>query len=203
MLDIIVIAVFLICIFLGAKKGFAKTVLGFCSYILACILGVVFFDSFKVAIYSFAPVSAWLENISESISGYIENYVSGYQGSIPAFFNSYIDSVTGKVASNIGEVAVEALVAVLFIISLIIVIKLVAFFIGAIVKLPVLKQFNSILGGAVGALNGVIVCYIVGAILVFSLISSGNAWINELINSSVLGGYFFKNNLILNLLLGI
>ena len=66
-----------------------------------------------------------------------------------------------------------------------------------------LKQFNGLLGAAVGAVNGIIVCYIFGALILFLLLNSGNEQILNELNSSVIGEYFYKNNLLLNMLIGL
>ena len=202
-IDIAIILAFTVCVFLGAKKGFAKTVLGFCSYIVSVIAGIIFYDEFLDFLYSNAVSAGKIEEYREKITEKITGYMLSHGENVPAIFKKSLETATGDVAASIGEIAVETVVAVLFFVGIVILVKVLAKIITMVVKLPVLKQFNGLLGGAMGAVNGVIVCYILGAVVMFMFINSGSEWITKQLEVSALGGYFFKNNFLLNLLVGI
>ena len=199
-LDIFLIVAFAVCVFLGAKKGFAATIMGFCSYIVSIVLGVIFFDSFKEFVYGYKPVAEMIEAFEKTLETAVESRIS--VDNLPVFIEGSVRNLGNEVASAISHLIIESVIAVLFIVLLIILIKVCAFLVCKIVKIPVLKQFNMVLGGMVGALNGVIICYVFGALLIFAFTGHENLFITNQIETSVIGAYFFKNNLILNVLVG-
>ncbi len=199
-LDILLIVAFAVCVFLGAKKGFAATIMGLCSYVVSIILGVVFFDSFKDIVYGYKPALELIEGFRQSVESAVQSYVSVDE--LPTFIESSVRNLGNGVASAISHLVIESVIAVSFIFLLIICIKICAFLIGKIVKIPVLKQFNMFLGGAVGALNGVVICYVLGALLIFAFTGNENSFLSSQLKNSVIGAYFFKNNIILNFLVG-
>ena len=205
-IDIIIALVIILCIIVGLKRGFIKTLFGFFSYVAAIILGYFFYDAFVDFLYRFNYTREWIESFKESVADAIVPYFQSQSDAMPAFFSQEIKQGmidTGdSLSDTVANVAVTAVSAILFIILLIIGIKLIFALLSCIVKLPVLKQFNSFLGGAMGLVNGVILCYVVGAVVLFYFISSGNGWVDQQLQQSLFGGYFYKNNLILNILVG-
>lgn len=202
-IDILIILAFLFCVFRGFKKGFAKTIIGLCSYVVAMIICVFMFDTVKGMLYENAFFADKIEQVRLSIANSVESHVFQGVNELPTFLKCRMGDIGGDFATEISLAVVEAIVAVLFFVAILIAIKLLSLLISGIVKMPVLKQFNSILGGAVGALNGVMVCYIFGAVLIFAFTSFDNNWMMQQINDSVIGEFFFKNNFILNILIGL
>ena len=202
-IDIIIVSAFAICVIHGAKKGFARTVMGLCSYIVSLIIGVALFGKYYELIYTVDPIAERLGAFKKSVVEKFTVYAAGRESNLPAIFRPTADELNLSAAEAFGETATKAVSAVIFIVAVIVLIKLFSRLITAIVKLPVLKQFNGLLGAAVGAVNGIIVCYIFGALILFLLLNSGNEQILNELNSSVIGEYFYKNNLLLNMLIGL
>lgn len=202
-IDIILIAVFLLCVLHGAKKGFAKTLVGLCSYIVSLIVGAMLFGKFYELIYTFEPAAKKLDFFKKNVAEKFAEYAASREGNLPAILKPTADELNLSAAEAISETAAKAASAVIFIISVIVLIKIFSRLITVIVKLPVLKQFNGLLGAAIGAVNGIIVCYIFGAVLLFLILNSGNQQILNELDSSVIGEYFYKNNFLLNMLIGL
>jgi len=201
--DILIILFFAFCVYRGIKKGFAQTVIGLCSYIVALIISVLFFDGVKGFLYTNSFTAGNIEKFRLGIAESIEANIVKGSADLPAFLKIKVGDMGGDFATEISLAVVEAVLAVLFFAFVLVAIKIFSVVISRIVKIPVLKQFNSILGGAVGALNGLFVCYIFGAILIFSLVNWGNQWFINQVDSSFMGEFFFKNNIILNILIGL
>lgn len=199
-IDIIFIAFFVVCIFLGAKKGFAKTVVGLCTYIVSIVLGTIFFEPFKNAVYDFEPTAKYVEKFQLSVQAAMQSHIP--TDNLPVFIKSSVRNLGDDVVLGISDMVVEAVLAIAFIIVLIAVVKLCTVLLEKIVKLPGLKQFNGFMGAAVGALNGVIVCYVLAAIMIFALTGNETGNLNKQISESVLAAYFYENNVILNILVG-
>ncbi|MDP4118775.1 MAG: CvpA family protein [Bacillota bacterium] len=202
-IDIITIAVFVFCVLAGAKRGFARAILGFFSYLVSCVIGFIFYNKISEMLYKWDVSSGIIKRFKENISDKVINYTQSHEGNMPVFFNKTVEKFNGNASEAISNAASHIAVSIVVIIGVIVAVKILSILLAAVVKLPVLKQCNSILGGAVGAINGVIVCYIFGALILFFLINANNTWIAGQLDKSVLGSYFYKNNLILNLIIGV
>ena len=202
-IDIAVLLIFLICIILGAKKGFVHSIIGFLSYIISIIICMYLYTPFKNFLYSNPYFYEIIIDFQNNIASSINKYTFQEEGILPAVFSSALNSITGTVSEGLSEIAVSVIIAVIFMILIIISVKLIGKVLKLAVKLPVLKQFNSLLGAAIGGINGIIVCYIAAAVIMFFIVSEGNSLIAEQLNSSVIGAYFFKNNILINLLVGL
>ncbi len=201
--DILIALIFVFCIILGAKKGFAKSIVGLCSYIVSLFIGMFFYTHFKDFLYSTPKIYQKIEMFKENISNSISNYALIKEGKLPAVFSGIINSATENISEALSEVAVSVIIAIIFMLLILIAIKILSRLLILAVKLPVLKQFNGILGGAIGGINGIIVCYIAAALLMFFVVSKNNVFISNQLETSLLATYFFENNVLINLFVGI
>lgn len=198
--DVLMIASFVICVFIGAKKGFAKTLMGFLSYIVSIIIGFLFFDDFKAFLFDYDATRKIIDNFSSGVEKVVESYITTED--LPAFIESSVRNVSENMSAAVSLLIIESAIAILFVVMLIAAVKLVSFLATKIVKLPVLKQFDRFIGGLVGALNGVVVCYIIGALLIFVFAQYDNSFMSTQLDNSYISSYFFKNNMILNFIIG-
>ena len=72
----------------------------------------------------------------------------------------------------------------------------------AIFKFPVLKQLNSVAGGAFGLLRGALLCFVAFALLPLIQAMVPLEEVNTLINESTLAPMFNSTNLILSIMNG-
>lgn len=202
-IDIAVLLIFLICIILGAKKGFVHSIIGFFSYIISIVICMYLYTPFKNFLYSNPYFYGIITDFQNSISESINRYAFQEEGVLPAIFTTTVNSITGTVSQGLSEVTVSAIIAVIFMILIIISVKLLGRMLKIAVKLPVLKQCNSLLGAAIGGINGIIVCYIAAAVIMFFIVREDTSALAQQLNTSVIGAYFFKNNILINLLVGL
>ena len=191
-IDIAILLIFLVCIIWGAKKGFVRSIIGFFSYIISIIICMYMYTPFKNFLYTnpyfFGIIADFQNNIAESIN----RYAFQEEGVLPAIFSSALNTITGTVSEGLSEIAVSAIIAVIFMILIIISVKIIGKLLLVAVKLPVLKQFNGVLGGAIGGINGIIVCYIAAAVIMFFIVREETSLIAEQLNTSLIGAYFFN-----------
>lgn len=213
-IDLILLVIFVVCIFLGYKKGLVGLVLRLCSFILALVISLVLFkpvsnfvinhtnydDNIKNYIIEIANQDSNVENTSnESTSTkgpeFIVNYInSSIEKATTEAKKDVIESVADTVSKNIINIGV---LIILFIILRIILIfiKIVS---DAITELPIIKQFNKSGGIIYGLLEALLIIYIVFAIIALFI---KNIPLEQAINNSYIGSMFYNNNLILILLL--
>lgn len=221
--DIIILAIMIICIFSGYKKGLIRVAVN--------ILG--FFIALLIAFILYTPISNFIINntsiqptLKEAISGTVESYViktdenqenneEVKEDNSPKVMSDYINgfvekekqqaeqtekdiinNVSNTVANNLIKIAVGILVFIVAKIALLFV-KVLAKFIS---NLPIIGQFNKIGGAIYGILQGLLIIYILFAILSVFAPTMENSAILEAINSSTIGKMMYNNNLILKII---
>ena len=194
--DIIVIAVVAVCILLGYRSGFLKTLINVVSYIASIILSFFFYPVLsgflmKTSIYTF-----FVEKIGEK---YRTADIIHTQWK---FLDNYINSAEGAVSAGVAELLINIISFILIVIICKIAIRLIGNALNLFARLPVIKQFNRLGGAVTGGLLGILVVYIVMALMVaFAPLDSLDP-VTEEIQKSVFAEEMYNNNIILNLIHG-
>ena len=210
-LDFLVILTMGLCIIIGAWRGFVRTVLSFGSFVLAVFLTNMLyphvgrflrgidglFDTLTVSIRSAMGLDAAIYAESRAAQIEIINALP-----LPeAFRQILIENNNPIIYSALGVVGFGDFIAsflagiVINIISMVIVFVLI--FVGLIVlsralnlitKLPVLRSLNKFLGGALGAVWGLILTWLVLGVVVIYLAASTQVNVVELLDNSAIAG---------------
>lgn len=218
-IDIIIIAVIALCTFLGYKKGLIKLAVGILGFFLAIIIALVLYTPISNFIINNTNVKDNIKNaISDTVKSYvikeesaegkekqqeskvmvtyIDGIVAKQKEMIVTGEKELIDTVSDNVAVNIIRIGVALAV---FIIS-----KLTLIFINVfadlIGKLPIIKQFNKVGGTIYGVIQGILIVYIVFAVISLIAPMLNNTDFLEQINNSLIGNMVYNNNIILKLL---
>ena len=132
------------------------------------------------------------DNMPTTITDYIGEQVENVTDSAR---EAVADTTSREVAITIVKAATWI---ILFIVARILLI-LLKFITSLIARLPVIKQFDKLGGVIYGLLEGLIIVYVVLAII--SLISPlMNGTLAELIDNSYLGSMMYNNNLLLKII---
>lgn len=181
MIDIVFVAVIAVFAYMGAKRGFAKSLVGLISTFVSLIAGIIIYK----------PVSAFLADskAAELVRNYITEYFSKNARGTTAFF---LNSQSGIEGLTVIVLNVISFVAVILISKL--AVSLLSHIVNFTAHLPLLKQANSLLGMLTGILCGFLVCYIAAGIL--SVISLET----DILESSLLFSSLCGKNFIADLL---
>ncbi len=207
MLDLIFVAILLVCILIGVKKGFVKTVMGAVSIVLSIFLGIKMYNPFVSFMMKVPIVADLFDGIKQSFANTVRPIIGeAVAGSLPEQISKLISpEILSGGSDAIAAAAAEAVFTVTLIIIFILVIKLgiamITATLGIATKLPVLKQLNRLLGGGIGFVNGIIFCYIVAAILTIIAAYGGGEWIYGGLGNSLIAKYFIGENIIINMIL--
>ena len=209
-IDIGIILFIALCTFIGYKRGLIKLAIRVFALLLALILTMILYKPIAGVIMQKSQID---ENISNIIYSKIqdtdlehltdeqkrenkllflsENYVG-------KALDEKIDDITKYVADNLAISIVEMITFIVLLTVLriaMMVLYLLSDFIGSI---PLIKQFNEAGGTCVGLIEGIVIVYIVFAIMFIlnPFVADGN--IEKGINSSVLGRTVYENNIIVN-----
>lgn len=218
--DLIVVAVFVVCVIGGMRKGLVKSVYRIFSFALAIILSIALLQPFSKLLDS-TPIA---ETVRSGITNSIENTGGEMAASIddtlsnlhlPSFLQDDIStdylinspeddaaefSVSEWVADALTGKIIGVLAAVILFIGIKLLLSLIFHMLDALFNLPVLHGVNKMLGAVLGLINGAIIIY--GLCAVLTLVSANEAMtpIMTAIEKSLVTRCFYEYNVLLNLL---
>ena len=166
-LDLIVILVIALFTFIGYKQGLIKVAIKIASFFIAIIIALVLFKPFSTLVINNTTIDDKIENaIIEKITpeGMKPEDKVETQNLPSGIIKNTNDSI-----KNIAETLTTKLIEICTILILYIVARIVLKFIAALAtlieKIPILKQFNKIGGTVYGLVKGVLIVYVILAII--------------------------------------
>lgn len=222
-IDALLVILFALCVWLGVKRGFIKTVSGLIALVVAVLLASLLSGPIAQAVYTDAVYPTVLTTLEEYVTGEVvptveeaDAALDNLPGFVAALLRSAgIDSgadVVAKIevvapgdtaARTVADVVVTPIVLPLLQMLISVVLFLLAYVAARIVlrvldlvaKLPVLKQLNTLLGFAAGALTGALWVIFVARILFVLAWLGVAAWLTpEVLENTWLAS--FANGLI-------
>ena len=188
--DIIVILILAVCIFFGVKRGLTGVIVKLLSIVISLVLSLILFK----------PVSAIIINhtdIYNNLTSTIENSLNSKDENAeetstePSIILDSINEQVETVKENTNNVIAKSIAEV--IINLIVIVVLFIF--GAIASLPIIKQLDKLGGFIYGLIEGLLIIYIVLAILSFVHVQE----LQLAIKTSYIASILYNNNLLLML----
>jgi len=224
--DILLLLAFSGMVLVGAVKGFIKSVLGMAAimaafllaYQLSPVLAPVVYDAFlSERVYEtietklvdasgatdaarqvsavLASIPDYAVSIAASIgidTAGITEKVNGLDNSSAAIARELADNVAAPVITAVTQAVLFVLLLVVSYILLMIVVKLIDKFF----KLPVLTTANKILGGALGAVKGVILVFLLCVILEIFFGAGNDSFLSGAVESSKIVEIVRGNNFV-------
>jgi uncharacterized membrane protein required for colicin V production len=214
--DITVLIVIAVFTFIGLKNGFLYTVFRLFSYILSVIFAIKFYPVLsdmlqKTAIYGSIKAAVikgivGSEDLSAFKDGTTQTIVDGLK--LPQFLKtSLVESITKKgisgvqkiidsVGSEIAALAINILSVILIYLIIRIALVFTRTLIKTISKLPVFRLLDKTGGLILGAVEGILVLYILCAILILCSAFPKFEPVIDSIENSMYANYFYQNNFI-------
>ena len=202
--DLILIAFFVLFIFLGYKKGLAGSLIKLCSFVIALILALVLFKPVGNIIKDNTQLD---ENIKNTV---VETFIKKDESEEENMPNDLIENISSEIenattevvdttAQSISDTIINIGAGILVFIVARLLLIIVSIFVKQIVKLPIIGLVDKVGGIAYGAVEGIVIIYIVlGLISLTSLIWVDNVVVTAITNSGI-GSFLYNNNLILKL----
>ena len=206
-LDVIIVLIFLACVYTGYKKGIINVGFNLFAFIIALLVAIIFYNPITNIIVNNTGIDESIEKIiiengvkekteedkETGIDSFVQNYAKDMaQGTQ----NAIVENAARPIAIKVIGIAVMILLFIIARIALII----LKVFTNLLAKLPILKQCNEIVGLIYGILKGLIIVYAILAIVFFVSTISGNAALNTMVEHSYITKVFYNHNLILDLL---
>ena len=205
--DLIIIAVVLLFIFLGYKKGLTGSLIKLLSFIIAIVVAFVLYKPVANAVIENTVID---DNIRTTLSATlgVENKTENTEENVPSTImdniNKEIENATDEVKANLIDHTTITIVnigsGIVIFLAVRVILVLISLFAKILTDLPVIKQVDKLGGLAYGAIEGIFIVYAVLAVIsLTSVIWANNAVVTAIAKSS-LGEMLYNNNIILNLL---
>ena len=217
-IDLIIVAIFALFIMMGCKKGLTGSLIKLLSFAIALILAFILYKPVASIVTNNTQID---ENIEQAIvstfNGKTENEQepqdnkdeeSGINKTILDNINKEIENATSEAKDQIVDNTAKSLTTTIINVGsgicVFIVARIILFIIGIfanqITNLPILKQIDKLGGIAYGAVEALVIIYLILAIISFTaVINPENGIVSAILKSSI-GSMLYNNNLILKFL---
>lgn len=207
--DLVILAIMAICLIVGYVRGLTGSLIKILSFVLSLIIAFVLFVPVSNLIINNTQID---ENLEQSIRDMIiQDDEAEEEENMPETITNYIGQKVEEASDSAKEAIVDstardvALTIVkagtwigLFVVARILLIFL-KFITALITKLPVIKQFDKLGGVIYGLLEGIIIIYVILAIISF-VAPMTNGSIVTAIDESFIGSMLYNNNLLLKII---
>lgn len=207
LMDLIIIAILVLSIIMGYKKGLIKVVFNIFAFFIALIATIILYRPVANIIINNTEIddkikSAIINNTTEEKQSEESSSNTGMQKYIEDAIKNTADEAKSQVIETVAKTVSIRVVEILTSIILFIVIRAVLIvlkvFTQAIANLPLIKQFNELGGVVYGIAKGLIIVYIILTIMYFVVSINGKGNISEAINNSYITKILYNNNIIVN-----
>lgn len=208
LIDLIIIAILVLSIVMGYKKGLINVVFNIFAFFIALIATIILYKPVANIIINNTEIDDKIK--STIINNTTEEEKQNEEGSSNTGIQKYVEDaikntadeaksqVIEAVADTVSIRAVEILTSIILFVVIRAVLIVLKVFTQAIANLPLIKQFNELGGVIYGIAKGLIIVYIILTIMYFVVSINGNGNIAEAINNSYITKILYDNNIIVN-----
>ena len=223
--DYLILGVIFISVIFGLRRGFISGVLSLGSLILSVFIAFQAYpilaqnlqsnESLVNTLVHYTDASSRIKDLELALTPVTELTQSALDqvmenANLPSVLESFVrQNVAQRTFASIGSVniseylnqtiisvSLNILCFILCFLAVYIVLSLLSHMICYVFRLPVLRHLDALIGGAFGALRGVLIVMVLAAIVPIILTISPIEQVEELINASKLAGFFFRDNMI-------
>lgn len=198
-IDIVIVAIIALFTFLGKKRGLVKLAFKLCTFFIAIIIAFLVYKPIANLVMEKTTIDETIENaITQRIlpEGASSEDELTEPTNLPSIIVKNSSNTVKSIANSFATTIIETVCLLLVFILAKIILKFVTFLADTIAKLPILKQFNELGGLIYGILEGLLIIFVIFAIITFISPVIDHSFIDS-INSSLLGSLFFNNNILL------
>ena len=213
LIDLIIVAVIGVCLFLGYRRGLTGSVLRILSFVLAIVIAFILFKPVSNFIINQTKIDDNIQTaIQEKIVAVYANTTDGKVviENMPAVISDYInetiengsktiEEASKEVSINVANMIINIVTWIFVFILARIVLSVVKILSKIVVNIPIIKQVDKAGGIIYGILEGVIIVYLVFAVVTFIAPILKNDSITEQINHSYIGNKMYNDNILLKI----
>lgn len=226
--DLVLIGIITASVLVSKRRGFLKSSYTVLSLIISAVLIVTLQQPFTDYLSSSALGQTVRDKVQLQVQGTAEEQMPQINGEedsetavkvgevmgLPSFLMDFLDEKLEKQAEAVEtmkndalavltDTVTEVILKIASIILLFLAVRLGVFvllrLLDIIFKLPLLSGVNSFLGMIVGALNGLLIVYIICAILTLLAPTESLSAISKVVDETLIVKHFYDNNLLIEL----
>ena len=210
--DIAAIALVVLFIMLGAKKGLVKSVLGLGSIVISIILALTLYQPVStflkdsvVGEYITINIAKVLDSSekepeemeTEEAAGVL-NLPPEIMSKVTEGIDDIKDTALTSISTSVSELAINLLSMLIVFLVIKLILYLLTLLLDAVTGLPVIRTLNKAMGAVLGAVSGIITIYILLAILTFATaVDTDNKIVNNVLESKFVSE-MYKDNFVVN-----
>ena len=215
-IDVVLIAIILLNIFIGYKKGLIKVAFNIFAFLIALITTLILVKPVSQLIIKNTQIDENIKKIIINNNTFEQENKDTENGEIEekenndTFIKKYIYEMVKEKTNEAKNKAVESvadtisikIVEIITSIALFIIIRIIIIFFrflsDMISKIPVIKQFNQVGGIIYGLLKAVIIIYAILTVIFIVNSIKGRGMLGDAIEDSYITKYLYNNNIIVN-----
>lgn len=218
--DIIVLAIIILSAFIGYKRGAVKTIFKIISFFVALALAFMLYKPVAVYLTENTSINKWIINTIEGknnegtlVEDDEENEIIQDEASKEFTFQNLpenlkeiigIEEIKDQAITTVSHKIAAVAINIISLIGIYIVIKIllviVSHILDGIMKVPILKQINEVLGLILGTLLGILQIYILFMIITFLASFMDLSTILVPIKESLIARILYESNIIIGFL---
>lgn len=209
LVDLVVVAILILNIIIGYKKGLVNAIFSICAFLIAIAATFILYKPVSNIIINNTEIEQKIKEVIINNNTNQEN-VQNKDDSEKTIIQQYIDNAikdvaesakqetTELVANTIASKGVQILTWIILFVGIRIVLMVLKFLIEGIAELPIIKQFNQVGGLAYGILKGLVIIYLLLTVMFLVISINGNGAIAEAINNSHITKFLYDNNIVVD-----
>lgn len=210
MVDFIIGCIIVLCILNGYRKGLTGILFKIISFVLALFVALILHGPISNFIIQNTTIDDQIEKlIIQNMNGEVQgettvagkNFSETMLRNLNQSLSGVKDNVEVITARSITNMVINIGVLILILFITRIVLEIVSVVLNVVAKLPIIKQFNTVGGIACGALEGLIIVYILLAICALIAPIFTNWQIIHSIQQSYIGSMMYNHNILLKIML--
>lgn len=227
-LDLALIAVITASVLVGRQRGFLKSSYNILSFIITAVLILTMSDPFCRYLSESPFGDTVRERVSEKVTGAAKEQEDDIRDSedaetaekvgqmmgLPDFLMKFLDdklekqteaveTMKNNALDTLTDAVSEMVIRIASIILLFVIVRIGVFLLLKLLELlfsmPGLNKINAFFGMLAGAVNGLLIVYIICAVLTLLVPAANISSITQASDSTVLFKYFYNNNLLIEL----
>ena len=209
-----VVAVIILFLIIGYKVGLLKTLLGFSSTLLSMVLSMILYHPLTELLkqtFLFGSIKNGIFNsiyTEGSTSGSVDDVLGNLplpefmktqvSGNIDGAIHDSVKAIYESISEALAYVALSIISMILIFILVRVGLLLLKGVANGITSIVIIKQINKLGGIAIGFLEGLLILYVIFAVLImFNSFGSGSA-IHTEIQQSFIAKIIYENNFLVN-----
>ena len=214
--DLVVLAIIFLSVYIGIKRGFLRTVVGFLSIFISISFAIWTYPIVADVINDTGLKAKINETVEQSLSDTTakdsEEKTDEKEGFslLPKSAIDAIDEHTQSLTQTAVGGAAEAIsglaVNIISILLVFVLVRIIMFFVSLltkfITKLPIIKSIDKCLGAVLGALCGLLVIYLLLTLVTFNSALNSSDSIGKAVKESYIASYMYDNNYIVGMISG-